>query len=150
MLHHRASLLEGAGQNRAPQETDATAGLDNRGIVQLQQSLMQQQDSQVEQLEQSVTNTRVRKQTPKPKTFSPAERRHVHHMIVDFKWRNLTVCIYSNLSLCFRQGIQTFHLVDVQHMALTIDEELSLHNRLLTELDDDVTVTHSRMKVLIH
>jgi hypothetical protein len=32
-------------------------------------------------------------------------------------------------------------------MALTIDEELSLHNRLLTELDDDVIVTHSRMKV---
>lgn len=32
-------------------------------------------------------------------------------------------------------------------MALTIDEELSLHNQLLTELDDDVTVTHSRMKV---
>jgi hypothetical protein len=40
--------------------------------------------------------------------------------------------------------------VNAQHMALTIDEELSLHNRLLTELDDDVTVTHSRMKVQMH
>lgn len=56
----RMSLLEGAGRDRAPQETDATAGLDNRGIVQMQQSLMRQQDSQVEQLEQSVGNTRVR------------------------------------------------------------------------------------------
>lgn len=35
---------------------------------------------------------------------------------------------------------------DLQHMALTIDEELSLHNRLLTELDEDVNVTHSRMR----
>jgi hypothetical protein len=41
-------------------------------------------------------------------------------------------------------------VIIVQHMALTIDEELSLHNRLLTELDDDVTVTHSRMKVQTH
>jgi hypothetical protein len=40
--------------------------------------------------------------------------------------------------------------INAQHMALTIDEELSLHNRLLTELDDDVTVTHSRMKVQMH
>ena len=57
----RASLLEGAGRDRPPQETEATAGLDNRGVVQLQQSLMRQQDSQVEQLEQSVGNTRVRR-----------------------------------------------------------------------------------------
>jgi hypothetical protein len=59
-MRRRMSLLEGAGRDRAPQETDATAGLDNRGIVQMQQSLMRQQDSQVEQLEQSVGNTRVR------------------------------------------------------------------------------------------
>ena len=31
-------------------------------------------------------------------------------------------------------------------MALTIDEELSLHNRLLTDMDEDVNVTHSRMR----
>jgi syntaxin of plants SYP5 len=60
------SLLEGAGQDRAPQETEATAGLDNHGIVQLQQSLMRQQDSQVEQLEQSVGNTRVCRWSIKP------------------------------------------------------------------------------------
>lgn len=60
LMHCRVSLLEGARRDRAPQETDATAGLDNRGLVQMQQSLMRQQDSQVEQLEQSVGNTRVR------------------------------------------------------------------------------------------
>lgn len=46
-----------------------------------------------------------------------------------------------------RSTPSTSVFVNAQHMALTIDEELSLHNRLLTELDDDVTVTHSRMKV---
>lgn len=43
----RAALLDGAGRGGPPQETAATAGLDNRGIVQLQQSLMREQDSQV-------------------------------------------------------------------------------------------------------
>lgn len=85
----RAALLEGS-RSAPARETAATAELDNRGLVQMQQSLMREQDSQVEQLEQTVNSTR--------------------------------------------------------HMALTIDEELSLHNRLLTELDEDVEVTHSRMR----
>jgi len=33
-----------------------------------------------------------------------------------------------------------------RHMAITIDEELQLHNRLLDDLDEDVNVTHSRMR----
>ena len=56
---------------------------------------------------------------------------------------------------CGKSAFWRQHTIDnidvhAQHMALTIDEELSLHNRLLTELDDDVTVTHSRMKVQTH
>ncbi len=31
-------------------------------------------------------------------------------------------------------------------MAVTIDDELALHNRLLDDLDEDVNVTHSRMR----
>lgn len=31
-------------------------------------------------------------------------------------------------------------------MAISIDEELTIHNRLLDDLDEDVTVTHSRMR----
>ena len=33
-----------------------------------------------------------------------------------------------------------------QHIALTINEELGLQERLLDELDEDVDVTHSRLK----
>jgi len=56
----RAALLDGAGRAGPAQETAATADLDGRGLVQLQQSLMREQDQQVEQLEQTVNNTRVR------------------------------------------------------------------------------------------
>ena len=34
----------------------------------------------------------------------------------------------------------------MQHIALTINEELDLHQRLLDELDDDVDVSQSRMR----
>lgn len=34
----------------------------------------------------------------------------------------------------------------VQHIALTIHEELGLQERLLDELDEDVDVTHSRLR----
>lgn len=34
----------------------------------------------------------------------------------------------------------------MQHIALTIDEELGLQERLLNQLDEDVDVTHSRLK----
>lgn len=33
-----------------------------------------------------------------------------------------------------------------QHIALTIGEEVDLHTRLLGELDEDVDVTHSRLR----
>jgi SYP5 family syntaxin len=33
-----------------------------------------------------------------------------------------------------------------QHIALTIGEEVDLHSRLLEELDEDVDVTHSRLR----
>lgn len=56
----RAVLLDGAGRAGPAQETAETADLDGRGLVQLQQSLMREQDQQVEQLEQTVNNTRVR------------------------------------------------------------------------------------------
>ena len=34
----------------------------------------------------------------------------------------------------------------LQHIALTINEELDLHQRLLDDLDDDVEVSQSRMR----
>lgn len=34
----------------------------------------------------------------------------------------------------------------LQHIALTIGEEVDLHTRLLEELDEDVDVTHTRMR----
>ncbi len=34
----------------------------------------------------------------------------------------------------------------MQHIALTVNEELDLHRRLLDDLDEDVEVTHSRMR----
>ena len=34
----------------------------------------------------------------------------------------------------------------LQHIALTVNEELDLHHRLLEDLDEDVEVTHSRMR----
>lgn len=86
----RAALLAGGGEQKPPQETIHTAGLDGQGLVRMQRDLMREQDEQVLQLEQSVERTR--------------------------------------------------------HMATSIDEELAVHNRLLDELDEEVTVTHSRMR----
>jgi hypothetical protein len=34
----------------------------------------------------------------------------------------------------------------VQHIALTIGEEVDLHTRLLEDLDEDVDVTHTRLR----
>ncbi len=34
----------------------------------------------------------------------------------------------------------------LQHIALTIGEEVDLHTRLLEELDEDVDVTHTRLR----
>ncbi|KAF8055598.1 SYP52 [Scenedesmus sp. PABB004] len=87
----RESLLAGGGGPRQPaRETEATAELDGRGLVQLQQAVMAQQDQELEQMERTVISTK--------------------------------------------------------HIALTIGEEVDLHTRLLTELDEDVDVTHTRLR----
>ncbi|KAH7301378.1 hypothetical protein KP509_23G022500 [Ceratopteris richardii] len=38
--------------------------------------------------------------------------------------------------------------LSTKHIALTVNEELDLHTRLLDELDEDVNVTNNRMKVV--
>ncbi|KAK9819807.1 hypothetical protein WJX72_002665 [[Myrmecia] bisecta] len=89
---NRSSLLEsGKGSSAAvARETDRTADLDNRGILQMQQHVMREQDAELAELEKTVTSTR--------------------------------------------------------HIALTIDQELDLHTSLLGELDEDVEVSHSRLR----
>jgi len=58
----RASLLEtgGAAPGAAGRETLRTADVDNRGLVQLQQTVMREQDAELEELERSVTSTKAR------------------------------------------------------------------------------------------
>lgn len=47
-------------KSRAPaSETLQTADLDNQGILQLQESSMRQQDAELEELERTVTSTKV-------------------------------------------------------------------------------------------
>ena len=54
-------MEEGGRGGPAPaRETLRTADLDNRGILQLQEAAMAQQDAELEQLERSVTSTKVR------------------------------------------------------------------------------------------
>ena len=40
-------------------ETTQTAALDNQGIIQLQQQMMREQDAELEELEKTVTSTKV-------------------------------------------------------------------------------------------
>lgn len=59
----RDALLAGsstAAQQQRAKETEATAELDNKGLVQLQQQIMQQQDHELEQMEKTVVSTKVR------------------------------------------------------------------------------------------
>ncbi len=52
--------MQQAGQHSGPaQETDRTAELDNLGILDMQQDVMQEQDLNLAQMEQSVASTRV-------------------------------------------------------------------------------------------
>ena len=52
--------MQQGGQSSGPaRETDRTAELDNLGILDMQQEVMQEQDLQLEQMEQSVASTRV-------------------------------------------------------------------------------------------
>ncbi|KAF6258200.1 Qc-snare protein, Syn8/Syntaxin8-family [Scenedesmus sp. NREL 46B-D3] len=86
----REALVAGSQQRSAAKETEATAELGNRGLLQLQQQVMQQQDQELEQMEKTVISTK--------------------------------------------------------HIALTIGEEVDLHTRLLEDLEEDVDVTHSRLR----
>lgn len=59
--HHqgRESLLQGAGaKQEKPRETEATAPLDNRGLLQLQNQVMQQQDQELENMEKTIISTK--------------------------------------------------------------------------------------------
>ena len=52
--------MQQSGQSHGPaRETDRTAELDNLGILDMQQDVMQEQDLQLEQMEHSVASTRV-------------------------------------------------------------------------------------------
>ena len=56
----RAALMQQAGQTSTPaRETDRTAELDNLGILELQQDVMQEQALNLAAMEQSVASTRV-------------------------------------------------------------------------------------------
>jgi SYP5 family syntaxin len=58
----RDALLAGsstAAQQQQAKETEATAELDNQGLVQLQQQVMKQQDQELEQMEKTVISTKV-------------------------------------------------------------------------------------------
>ena len=57
----RSALMQEAGQKSgSARETDRTAELDNVGILNMQQEVMQEQDQSLAQMEQSVASTRVR------------------------------------------------------------------------------------------
>ena len=57
----RASLLQGGVNSAAPvrgTETESTAGLDDRGVLRLQQAMMQEQDDDLSELERAVAGTK--------------------------------------------------------------------------------------------
>jgi syntaxin of plants SYP5 len=87
----RSALLGGVDgtTSSVPRETDATAELNNRGLISMQQQVMHQQDTELEHLERSVVTTK--------------------------------------------------------HVALQINEETQLHNRLLDELDVEVGASADRL-----
>ena len=57
----RAHLLESAGQGplQPAQETERTAELDNQGLLQMQRQVMQEQNTELEELEKAVGSTKV-------------------------------------------------------------------------------------------
>jgi len=54
-----ALLSGGAGGSGAARETETTAQLDSRGLLQLQEQVMRQQDTELEHMEKTVTSTKV-------------------------------------------------------------------------------------------
>jgi hypothetical protein len=56
----RDALMSGAGgSGGGGRETEATAALDTRGLLQLQEQVMQQQDRELEQMERTIGSTKV-------------------------------------------------------------------------------------------
>ena len=58
-MHARADLLDSDGASSRARETEQTANLDNRGLLQMQTRVMQSQDNELEELERTVASTRV-------------------------------------------------------------------------------------------
>ncbi|KAK9836888.1 hypothetical protein WJX74_010464 [Apatococcus lobatus] len=87
---NRADLMDSEGSSSRARETEQTADLDNRGLLQMQNRVMQSQDNELEELERTVASTR--------------------------------------------------------HISLAINEELDLQARLLDDLDEDVEVSHSKLR----
>ncbi|KAL3156501.1 hypothetical protein ABBQ38_000801 [Trebouxia sp. C0009 RCD-2024] len=88
---NRSALLQQSGHSSSPaRETDRTAELDNQGILQMQQDVMQEQDQNLMAMEQSVASTR--------------------------------------------------------HLALTINEELHVQERLLEDFEEEVDVSHNKLR----
>jgi SYP5 family syntaxin len=51
--------MSGVGRT-TPQETEATAELDNRGLLALQTQVMQAQDRELEHMEKTIISTKVK------------------------------------------------------------------------------------------
>ena len=60
------------GPSRA-RETEQTAELNNQGLVQMQNRIMQSQDNELEELERTVASTRVRS------LIAAQKLEHLHH-----------------------------------------------------------------------
>lgn len=85
---NRSAVMQ---QSRNPaMESDTTAELDNHGILQMQQDVMQEQDQSLVAMEQSVASTR--------------------------------------------------------HLALTINEELHIQEQLLEDFEEEIDVSHNKMR----
>ncbi|KAK9868877.1 hypothetical protein WJX84_007675 [Apatococcus fuscideae] len=54
----RADLLDSDGSSSRARETEQTADLDNRGLLQMQNRIIQSQDNELEELERTVASTR--------------------------------------------------------------------------------------------
>ena len=52
--------MDSEGSSSRARETEQTADLDNRGLLQMQNRVMQSQDNELEELERTVASTRVR------------------------------------------------------------------------------------------
>lgn len=86
----RDNLLAGSSSQVQPRETEQTADLDNKQLLQLQNKIIKVQDEELETMEKSIISTK--------------------------------------------------------HIALAINEEVNLQTRLLDDLDEEVDVTHSRLR----